>query len=72
MAVLPPYRDQGVGTALLAQLFAEAMPRFDAVSLSVSASNPALRLYERFGFLAVGEAAHGSLTMIKQFRHPLG
>jgi len=43
-------RGRGVGTALLGHL----LPRLDAVSLSVETDNPAVRLYERFGFIRVG------------------
>jgi ribosomal protein S18 acetylase RimI-like enzyme len=55
LAVVPDYRGQGVGTRLLECLLRAADERHGAVSLSVSASNPALRLYRRFGFAVVGE-----------------
>jgi len=61
IAVLPEYRGQGIGAQLLAHLFATACGRSGA-SLSVSASNPARRLYERFGFIVVGQSGT-SLTM---------
>jgi ribosomal protein S18 acetylase RimI-like enzyme len=64
IAVEPTFRGRGIGTKLLARLIAEAKNRYHAVSLSVSADNPALRLYQRFGFEVV--AARGdSLTMVK-------
>ncbi|WP_338441063.1 GNAT family N-acetyltransferase [Synechococcus elongatus IITB4] len=50
MAVLPDYRQQGVGTQLLSHLIELATPQFPAISLSVRAENPAIALYERFGF----------------------
>ena len=50
MAVLREHRGQGVGSALLARLMGSAAAIYGAVSLSVSADNPALRLYERNGF----------------------
>ncbi len=53
LAVLPEYRGQGIGTALLNALVA-VVP--GSISLSVSADNPALRLYQRFGFAIVGES----------------
>jgi GNAT superfamily N-acetyltransferase len=49
-AVLPAFRGRGTGTRMLAALLAAANDRFRAVSLSVHASNPARRLYERFAF----------------------
>jgi ribosomal protein S18 acetylase RimI-like enzyme len=61
IAVLPEYRDQGIGTQLLTRLF-DSVPEKFPISLSVSADNPALRLYERFGFEVVSRDA-GSLTM---------
>ena len=61
IAVLPEYRGQGVGTQLLIHLFASACGQ-SSISLSVSADNSALRLYERFGFEVVSKS-DGSLTM---------
>lgn len=61
MAVLPEYRGRGIGTRLLARLFESPCGK-RAVSLSVSAGNPAVGLYERFGFKTVSTGA-GSLTM---------
>jgi GNAT superfamily N-acetyltransferase len=64
MAVWPSYRGQGVGSRLLAYLLRVAEEHHRAVSLSVSADNPALRLYRRFGFVVVGECGR-SLTMLR-------
>lgn len=50
MAVLPNYRQQGVGTQLLNHLIELASPHFAAISLSVRSENPAIALYERLGF----------------------
>ncbi|WP_216349346.1 GNAT family N-acetyltransferase [[Limnothrix rosea] IAM M-220] len=61
IAVLPEYRGQGVGTQLLTHLFASELGRL-SVSLSVSVGNPAVRLYERFGFEIIRKS-NGSLTM---------
>ncbi|TVR89920.1 MAG: GNAT family N-acetyltransferase [Spirochaetaceae bacterium] len=63
MAVLPSFRGQGIGTELLATLLASRCGN-TAISLSVSAENPARRLYSRFGFEVVNESA-GSLTMAR-------
>jgi ribosomal protein S18 acetylase RimI-like enzyme len=59
IAVLPEYRGQGVGTALLNALVASPP---GAISLSVAADNPAVRLYQRFGFTIVSET-NGSLIL---------
>jgi ribosomal protein S18 acetylase RimI-like enzyme len=66
IAVLPEYRGQGIGTALLAHLIEAAQPCYPAISLSVDPDNPALRLYRRLGFEVVGEHS-SSLTMIKRW-----
>jgi ribosomal protein S18 acetylase RimI-like enzyme len=63
IAVAPAYRGQGIGTKLLTHLLVEAKNRYRAVSLSVSADNPALRLYRRLGFEVIATSG-GSLTMI--------
>ena len=65
IAVLPEYRGQGIGTRLLTDLFERACGRYDAVSLSVSQDNPALRLYQRFGFEII-EQQGDSFTMRKR------
>jgi [ribosomal protein S18]-alanine N-acetyltransferase len=50
IAVAKEARGRGIGTALLREL----LPRIGHVSLSVETDNPAVRLYERFGFVRVG------------------
>ena len=67
VSLLPGYRGRGIGTALLQRLLVEAAQRFAGVSLSVSESNPAGRLYERSGFVIVGESNGGSVTMERRF-----
>jgi ribosomal protein S18 acetylase RimI-like enzyme len=53
IALWPEYRGQGIGTALLEHLLEAAKHRYPAISLSVSPNNPAIRLYERLGFVTV-------------------
>jgi ribosomal protein S18 acetylase RimI-like enzyme len=53
IALLPEYRGQGIGTALLKRLLEAAKNLYPAISLSVSPNNPAMRLYERLGFVTV-------------------
>ena len=67
MAVLPEHRGRGVGTALLARLIVAAEGVFEAISLSVAAENPAVRLYRRQGFEIVG-ASGDSLTMRRKLK----
>ena len=67
IAVRPEHRGRGIGTCLLDALFDRASQRHGAVSLSVSADNPAVRLYERLGFEVVAESGD-SLTMRKLLR----
>lgn len=67
MSVLPGHRGQGIGTRLLRRLLSAARRRFAAVSLSVSRLNPARRLYEREGFVPVGQSDRGSITMVRHF-----
>ena len=55
-AVHPQHRKRGVGTALLTQLV-RSTPDEGAISLSLTAHKPVLRLYERFGFKVVHESA---------------
>ena len=64
IAVMPEHRGRGVGTSLLLHLLSAVKGRYPAISLSVSADNPALRLYQRLGF-AVVKTSGTSLTMRK-------
>ena len=54
-AVKPGLRRRGIGAALLTQ-WVKANPEQSAVTLAVPAHNPAVRLYERFGFKVVQES----------------
>ncbi len=66
IAVEDEYRSQGTGTQLLTRLLSAAAQRHPAVSLSVSAENPAVRLYQRLDFVTISEES-GSLTLLKTF-----
>jgi GNAT superfamily N-acetyltransferase len=66
MSLLPAHRGRGLGTRLLRTLLSAAEARFAAVSLSVSQSNPARRLYEREGFVPVGKPEGGSIAMLRK------
>lgn len=64
IAVLPEHRQQGLGSQLLAHLIQQTRGRYRGLSLSVSAENPAVRLYKRLGFEPL-EQTDSSLTMVK-------
>ena len=56
IAVVPSRRGRGLGDQLLTALLDQAREDgFPAISLSVEKDNPALHLYERFGFQPVKE-----------------
>lgn len=50
VALLPEFRGQGIGGAILGDLLAEAGQAGKPVTIHVERLNPALRLYERLGF----------------------
>lgn len=71
IAVAPGFRGRGVGTKLLEELIKEARNlKFPALSLSVDRRNPALKLYESFGFTDAGvsKETDSSVTMILYLR----
>lgn len=53
IALLPRFRGQGVGTAVLRDLQREAAAANLSIRLCVSDGNPAGRLYERLGFQSI-------------------
>src|SRR5579859_2280483 len=55
IALLPEYRNQGLGTPILEDLLAEAATTGRPVQIHVEKFNPALRLYERLGFTRVDD-----------------
>ncbi|MBW4599701.1 MAG: GNAT family N-acetyltransferase [Calothrix sp. FI2-JRJ7] len=67
IAVLPEYRQQGIGTQLIVHLLENIKNLYPAISLSVSLENPALRLYQRLGFEIVHQVDN-SLTMKKELK----
>lgn len=69
IAVLPDYRGKGIGSELMDRLLQKISNDYEAVSLSVSADNPAKRLYERLGFSTVS-AKEGTLIMVKNLKSP--
>ncbi len=55
IALLPDWRNRGIGTALIEAVFAEARLAGKEVSISVEKFNPAQRLYRRLGFREYAE-----------------
>lgn len=55
IALLPEYRNAGIGSSLLKELLAEGRRSGRAVSLHVLKTNRAIKLYERMGFSVAGE-----------------
>lgn len=58
IALLPQYRNAGIGTLLLRRVMAEAAAGKGKVSIHVEVFNPARRLYSRLGFTAVADGIH--------------
>ena len=54
IALLPEYRNHGIGTLLIQRLLVEAAEANKQVRLHVLKSNPAQHLYERLGFFRAG------------------
>ncbi|CAI8757012.1 GNAT family N-acetyltransferase [Pseudomonas zeae] len=62
--VAEAFRRKGIGRALVAAFMTSAKDQgYPHLSLSVRADNPAMRLYERAGFICTGTDAHQYLTL---------
>jgi len=57
IALVPAFRNRGIGTQLLTEVQAEAEADGKAVTIHVEMNNPAMTLYNRLGFDPVGD--HG-------------
>lgn len=55
ISLLPEYRNRGIGTALLRELFAESAATGKPITIHVEKYNPAMRLYERLGFVPIAD-----------------
>jgi ribosomal protein S18 acetylase RimI-like enzyme len=67
IALLPGYRNGGVGAALLQRLFGEAAATQKPIRLQVLRGNRAVRLYRRLGFAHTGET---ELYLLMEWRAP--
>jgi ribosomal protein S18 acetylase RimI-like enzyme len=70
ISILPEYRGQGIGTALMLHLFELLRERgYSRTSLSVQQNNPAVRFYKRLGYEITDEkldhAGHEDFIMVK-------
>jgi GNAT superfamily N-acetyltransferase len=68
LALLPEYRNQGLGRRMLETVIALAKECHPGLSLSVVESSPARRLYERLGFHKVGQVLE-SLVMLLEWNN---
>ena len=71
ISMLPEFRGYGVGTKLMKKLFELLRASgYKQTSLSVQKDNPALRFYQRLGYVMSGEridhAGHEDYLMIKE------
>ena len=65
LSVLEEYRSMGIGTTLMQSVIEHARrEKIKKLSLSVDPKNYAIRLYEKFGFMKVGENGT-AWTMLK-------
>ncbi len=55
VALLPEFRNAGIGSALMRQIMAEAAQARKALKLHVEKVNRARRLYDRLGFSTIGD-----------------
>ena len=55
VALLPEFRNAGMGSALMRQIMAEAAQARKALKLHVEKVNRARRLYDRLGFSTIGD-----------------
>jgi ribosomal protein S18 acetylase RimI-like enzyme len=73
IAVSPEYRGRKIGTELLMKVLESAQSTYPAISLSVRADNPVVKLYQRTGFTKVDgseiivEGVVSSFNMIHRF-----
>jgi ribosomal protein S18 acetylase RimI-like enzyme len=63
LAILPDYRNAGIGTQILRDVLAEATALKKPVRIHVERFNPAQKLYRRLGFVKTGE--HGVYDLME-------
>ena len=55
ITVLPPYRNKGIGGALIRVLVDEAEKNKQVVTVWIEHFNPSQKLFQRFGFSVIGD-----------------
>ena len=65
IALLPEYREMGLGTHMIKTVISKARGQFPGLSLSVVESSPACRLYERLGFRKVGRVMESMVMLLE-------
>jgi ribosomal protein S18 acetylase RimI-like enzyme len=65
ISLLPAFRNQGLGSFLLKQVITEASEAGKPVTIHVEHNNPALRLYERLGFV-IKEEVNGVYWLMER------
>lgn len=71
IALLPGFRNRGIGTVILQDIIEAARATGSGIDLSVERSSPALRLYERLGFSVIaGEGPYVTMQFAGQFAGP--
>ncbi|MEM7367863.1 MAG: GNAT family N-acetyltransferase [Bacteroidota bacterium] len=66
IAIQKPYRGQGIGTQLLINIMTSLLAQgIHQVSLSADTRNPALRLYQRHGFVEVKKDGFSCIMLKK-------
>ena len=68
IAILPEYRNSGVGFTLIQELLDEASAANKPFRINVTKGNRAIRLYERMGFVKTGETPPIHIAM--EWRRP--
>jgi ribosomal protein S18 acetylase RimI-like enzyme len=69
IALLPEYRNIGLGTRMLKKVISIARKHYPGLSLSVVENSPARQLYERLGFRKVGQIKDSPVMLLEWKDH---
>lgn len=62
LAVLPEYRDRGIGSFMMTQFLQEAAALYESISVNVLKDSKAIEFYEKFGFEIVVDSQTKSIV----------